>query len=117
MATFPTLSTPPVYPLPEEREDRTIASPFEAGYRHTRTRYTKARRTWGPIRYENIYGNDVSLLDAHVETVHECADMFTWNHPVSGQYNVRFKTVPKKQPISYDGSNYLYTYEFTLIEV
>lgn len=117
MATFPTLSTPPIYPLPEAKEDRTIKSSMEAGYQHTRTRYTKVRRTWGPIRYENISGSDVTLLDAHIDTVHECADIFTWNHPISGQYSVRFQSVPKKQPNSYDGDNYLYSYEFTLVEV
>lgn len=118
MSTFPTLSIAPIYPMPQTPEDRTIASPMEAGYQQTRSRYTRARRTWGPVRYENIYGNDVNLLNAHIDAVHECADIFLWNHPVSGQYSVRFKSPPPTQQVTgFDGANYLYTYEFTLIEV
>lgn len=117
MATFPTLSIPPVYPIPVVRDDRTIATKKEAGYVQTRSRYSRVRRTW-QVQYEKLTAADNVLLEAFMDTVHEGTDIFTWAHPVSGEYQVRFSSPgPSIEPSEYDGSQYLYSCSFTLIEV
>jgi hypothetical protein len=112
---FPTLSKPPGYPLPVERIDNLIESPPESGLVITRNRFPRQRRKWSP-RFENLTQADHNLIEAHANTV-GCSGIFTWAHPVSGQYNVRYeKGSPKYQVVGYDGG-YLYGYEMTFLEV
>ncbi len=95
MSTFPTLSMPPTFPLDEQREDATIRSSFEAGYEHTRPRFTKVRYTWN-IKYNLLPSADKATLEAFVTTVREGADSFTWTNPVDNvSHTVRFSQIPK----------------------
>lgn len=95
MATFPTLSIYPSFPLDEQREDATIRSQFEAGYEHTRPRFTRARYTW-IVNYNMLPSTDKTTLEAFVTTVREGADVFNWTNPVdSAAYSVTFSQIPK----------------------
>lgn len=115
MPTFPTLTTLPIYPVKMEREDQVIKSPTEAGYAHTRSRYSRQRRRW-ELKYENMPQTDVNTLEAFITTVGGTADSFTWSHPASGQYTVRFE-VPPKQEMLYWDNGYHYSYEIVMVEV
>jgi len=95
MATYPTLSIPPSYPINETIEDSTISSNFETGWEQTRPRFTRSRRTW-QINYENLLYVDKKLLEDFVnDDVRQGADYFTWTHPVTSEVvTVRFKPAP-----------------------
>lgn len=113
MENFPTLSQPPSYPLTEMREDATIRSPFEAGYEHTRPRFTRIRKIW-TVNYEKLPYADVSLLDSFITTVKGGADAFNWKHPISlTTYTVTFRELPKFENTSLD----YYSVNFTLAQV
>lgn len=114
MPTFPTLSTPPKYPLKMTRDDFSLKSPSEAGYVHARSRFTRQRRRW-ELSYENVTQTDANLIEAFVTTV-GTVDSFTWAHPASGQYTVRFDS-PPKQEMTHWSSVYYYSYEIILMEV
>ena len=113
MENFPTLSQNPSYPLGESREDATIRSSFEAGYEHTRPRFTRSRKSWN-VKYEMLPYADVSTLDTFITTVREGADSFVWTHPSSlVTYTVTFSEIPKFE-------NTILTYysvDFTLRQV
>lgn len=95
MSAFPTLTAIQAVPMTEETEDATIRSAFEAGYEHTRPRFTRARKTW-TIRYEYMSNTDKTTLDAFVTTVRQGADSFSWTNPQdSVVYTVRFSSIPK----------------------
>lgn len=95
MPTFPTLTIPPTYPLDEQREDATIRSAFEAGYEHTRPRFTRNRYTW-VVKYNMMPSADKTTLEAFVTTVREGADKFSWTNPVDGAvHTVTFSQIPK----------------------
>lgn len=95
MPTFPTLTISPTYPLDEQREDATIRSSFEAGYEHTRPKFTKVRYTW-TIKYNMLPSTDKTTLENFVTTVREGADSFSWINPVDNQsHTVRFSQIPK----------------------
>lgn len=115
MPTFPTLSKLPSYPLTEGKEDITMKSSMETGKLKTRYRYTKLRRNWS-FKLENITATDKASLDSFVTTVHGATDIFTWTHPVSGEYSVRFSNIPVLELIGYDGSSYLYNTDIALLE-
>lgn len=119
MADFPTLSTPPTYPLKEKwgDEDQTIKSKTESGYVISRSRYTRNRKIF-TVKYENITAADKSSLDAFLDTVNGAADSFTWVHPASSiSYVVRFETSPEFELALFDGASYYYNVEFVLAEV
>jgi hypothetical protein len=59
---------------------------------------------------------DMLLLEAFVDTV-KSVTPFAWTHPVSGEYNVRFSSLPKQSLVRHDGSNYIYNYEFSVTEI
>ena len=96
MPTFPTLTIIQAVPMTEEIEDATIRSSFEAGYEHTRPRFTRSRKTWS-IRYEYMPNADKTTLDTFINTtVRQGADAFSWTNPQdSTTYTVRFLTLPK----------------------
>jgi phage-related protein len=95
MADFPTLTVYPTYPLDEQREDATIRSAFEAGYEHTRPRFTRNRYTW-VVKYNMMPSADKTTLEAFVTTVREGADKFSWTNPVdSAAHTVTFSQIPK----------------------
>ena len=93
MADFPTLSTPPNYPLKEIIGDGSIKNISEAGYVTTRRKYTHQN-----ISYEVIYAMltdaDKNALRVFYDTV-ENVDTFSWTHPYTAVvYTVRFDTIP-----------------------
>lgn len=95
MPTFPSLTKRPTYPLEEEREDATIRSSFEAGYEHTRPRFTRNRKMW-KVKYKNMGATDKATLDSFVTTVREGSDAFTWTNPQDNvAYTVRFAQIPR----------------------
>lgn len=115
MPNFPTLTTLPSYPIKMEREDQSIKNPAESGYVHTRARYTRQRRKW-ELRYQNMSQSDVNTLETFITTVSGTVESFTWTHPASGQYTVRFEANPK-QSMEYWDNEYKYSYEISLVEV
>ena len=100
MANFPTLSVQPLLTdFAEEPEDSTIRSDFEGGYLQTRPRFTRDRKTFGPVAYLNLTDGDKASLESFYDTV-KCASIFAWIHPRTGATkNGRFK-VPLKFIIS-----------------
>ncbi len=117
MATFPTLSAIPVFPLEEEEENSTISSPFEAGYEQTRPRFTRRRKTWR-VKYSYMTGSDKSTLSTFVNTVSGGADAFTWTNPTdSSSYNVRFVELPRYSCVLKTETASYYDVEFTIREV
>lgn len=118
MATFPTLSRAPSYPLdPDgELEDVLIRSPQESGYEQVRPRTTRARRSFG-LNYNALSDADVAVLrNFELVTLVNGADAFSWTHPLSGVvYTVRLAA-----PIKYAKAlraPTLSTVSFTLREV
>lgn len=117
MPTFPTLTDAPTYPLKESTEDPVIKSNFEAGYVHTRARFTRMRHEFTLV-YENLSNTDKETLDAFCDTVYGSVTSFTWVHPISGtSYTVRFDGRPRFESVGYDGSAYRWKTEFTLVQV
>lgn len=118
MSDFPTLSTPPVYPLKQSRDgDQFIKSKTEAGYVITRSRYSRVRNRFS-IVYENISAADKALLDALITEVDGETGYFTWVHPITNvSYTVRFDKTPEIEAVGYDGVSYYYNTAFDLLEV
>jgi hypothetical protein len=112
--TFPTLSTYPSYPLEETREDGTIKTSYEAGYEHTRPKFSRrGRKTYG-VNYNYLPTTDKDTLDTFVTTVKEGSITFTWANPQSlSTITVRFGEIPK---FSYILNDY-WECQFTLKEV
>lgn len=103
MTDFVTLSVAPSYPLsPDgEIEDVLIRSENTAGYRQTRPRFTRARRTWG-VSYDHMGATDVGNLKTFEQvTLVNGAAEFNWTHPVSGTFVVQLKG-----PIKYNLNDY-----------
>lgn len=114
--TFPTLTAIQAVPMTEELEDATIRPPFEAGYEHTRPRFTRSRKTWS-VKYEYMTNTDKTTLDAFVTTVRQGADSFSWTNPQdSTTYTVRFLTLPRYELVlNRDGG--FWNLEFQLRQV
>lgn len=98
MATFPTLSRAPSFPIdPDgELEDVVIRSPQTAGYEQTRPRTTRVRHNFG-VNYRALKDADVNLLRTFESvTLRNRADSFTWTHPLSGTTYVVQLPIPIK---------------------
>jgi len=90
---FPSLSTPPNYPLREVIIDRTLKTTSEAGYVTTRYKNTRQIMSFDVV-YSMLTDADKNSLRSFYDTV-ETVDSFTWTHPyTSVNYTVRFDTVP-----------------------
>jgi hypothetical protein len=90
MPTFPTLTMLPSFPLDEEQEDVTIRTEMEAGYTHTRKRYTRTRITF-TVKYDMITTSDKTTLEAFIGTVEQGGFSFSWTHPQSSvTHTVKF---------------------------
>lgn len=118
MSDFPTLSTPPVYPLKQSRDgDQFIKSKTEAGYVITRSRYSRARLKFN-VSYQNISAADKALLETLIDEVDGEIGYFTWTHPITSvSYTVRFDKTPEIEAVGHDGSSYYYNTSFDLVEV
>ena len=94
MPTFPTLTTPPNYPLKEIIDDGSIKNVSEAGYITTRRKYTHQNISYAEISYTMLTDTDKEALRTFYDTV-ENVDTFEWTHPYTDVvYTVRFDTVP-----------------------
>jgi len=103
MATFPTLTTPERYAIPDAMiADSRIMTPFEAGFVQVRQRFNWIPKRWR-VAYERMVNTDKCLLRIfEFETTNGGADAFTWIHPWTGvTYTVRFAG-----PISYTTVGY-----------
>ena len=117
MANYPTLTE--LYPssLKEATEDPVIKSDMEAGYVHTRVRYTRFRHQF-EISYKNLPNADKLTLDTFCDTVYGSVTSFTWVHPITSvSYTVRFDKRPQFEAQEYDGASYRWNVDFTLVEV
>ena len=113
MPTFPTLTTKPIFPVPQEKEDSVIKSGKEGGYLQTRQRYTRIRKNF-QVQYHNLSTTEMGTLDTFENTVKGGADSFTWTHPMTGVvYSVRLDGTIKFSP-THDNR---WDAEFTLDEV
>jgi hypothetical protein len=112
--TYPTLTMLPSYPLEEEVEDGTIRTPYEAGYVHTRPKFTRrGRKTW-KVNYKYMPTSDKSLLEGFVTSVREGAYTFTWTNPQNSSVTaVRFEELPKYSYVT----NTYWDCDFALKEV
>jgi len=94
MATWPTLSRQPIYPLDETCPDNLITSDAEAGYVQTRPRHTRSRRSF-KLQYKGLTDADKAALDTffYTDTSHGSV-AFTWTNPQnSSSYTVRIKPI------------------------
>lgn len=82
LLAFPILSVPPTYPLDESFEDLTIRTGYEAGYDHTRPKYSTGFRKTYNVKYINITQYDKLLLDSFISSVDGGASSFIWANPV-----------------------------------
>jgi hypothetical protein len=116
MASFPTLSRPPDFPLTQTWEDSTLATKSDAGYVQTRQRFTKERKKWS-FKYTNLTEQDVIDIRAFVTLVKGKADIFTWTDPTNGtSYSVRFEDVVAIS-IDFYGDQYRGSCDMKLMEV
>lgn len=91
MADYPTLTVNCSFPLDEEIEDATVRSSSEAGYVHTRPRYTRSRKTFKVV-YRCLSNTDKTTLESFVNTTaRQGSTAFNWTHPLTNSvYSVRF---------------------------
>jgi hypothetical protein len=101
MATWPTLSRQPVYPIEEKTTDNLIKTESEAGYQQTRPRHTRVIRTF-KLSYKALTDADKVLLDTFFYTsTNHGSTIFAWTHPITAaSHNVRIK------PITWQGVRY-----------
>lgn len=101
LLAFPILSIPPMYPLDESFEDLTIRTGYEAGYDHTRPKYSTAFRKTYKVKYTHITQYDKLLLDSFLSSVDGGASSFIWANPANnvivnrvrnGGFNVNTKS-------------------------
>ena len=118
MSAFPTLESA-FQSFPEQPVDDTISSESEAGYTTTRPRFTRVRRTFGPVKMI-LTRADRDALVAFDATVRG-SSIFTLAHPDTGEVlNVRFASkgrVKVEAILSTHPDSRLYAAEFSLEEV
>lgn len=116
MATFPTLSISPEFPLVEGRENNVISSKMEAGYMIRRARFTKVRRNWN-LQYKLLTNDDKTTLDTFVgTTIMGGATTFTWIHPATSDTFVVFLDSPPEISLDFYGDEYRYSTNIKLVE-
>ena len=77
----------PTYPLQEEYFKPQIKQEFESGHVQSRARATVAKRRW-TLNWRSLPEADWVSLVAAFNT--DQGTTFTWTHPVSGEYTVRY---------------------------
>lgn len=116
MATFPTLSVPPLVTPWEEGAagDPTIRTPYEAGYGQTKPRFTRITWKWS-VAYAGLTQTDKDALVVFEKTVKIGADSWTWTDPkTSAQSTVRLLGPVKYR---YHQSDAFWSAEFSIEEV
>jgi len=118
MATYPTLSVTPTYPLKEAGEDPTLKSEFEAGYTLTRAKFTRSRTVF-TVQYENMPNADKETLKTFCDTVKGGSDSFTWTHPsTSTSYEVRFDKRPAFDLVGWSADvGFIWNVSFLLVQL
>ena len=87
MPTFPA-SPPPAFPLDEELSKPQVRSQFEAGYVHSRPRFSKSRSIWN-LRWKSITEADYQIIRTFF--LDNVGLLFDWVNPADGvTYKVRF---------------------------
>ena len=83
MANFPTLSRKSDYDQEEAIEDdAVIRSKMEAGYMVSRPRYTRSRKNFGTVKYDNLTDTDKdTLMYFEKSTLSNGALSFDWQNP------------------------------------
>lgn len=95
MPDFPTLTVNPEFPFEEEHVDSVIRTAFEAGYEHTRPRFTREIMIFH-LSYPQLPDSDKVALEQFLQSVRMGADSFNWTHPkTSVAYLVRFLEPPR----------------------
>jgi len=77
----------PGFPLSEEVFKPQIRNEFEAGYVQSRVRATVSKRRW-KLQWKAMTEADWTSLAAAFAS--DQGSTFTWTHPVSGEYTVRY---------------------------
>jgi hypothetical protein len=77
----------PSFPLAEEVYKPQYKNEFEAGYVQSRPRATVAKRRW-KLQWKAMTEADWSSLSSAFTS--DQGSTFTWTHPVSGEYTVRY---------------------------
>lgn len=105
MLIFP-IKRPPIVTWNQEREDNVYRSPAEYGYKMTRPRFTKARRTLGPFTWQYLNDAEHEILMDFYDNITACGSL-PFQFTVSTRSrkitkNVRFSAPPKETYIGYD---------------
>jgi hypothetical protein len=83
---WPTIQAPS-FPLSEEVFKPQVKNEFEAGYVQSRPRATVSKRRW-KLQWKAMTEAHWNLLSAAFAS--DQGSTFTWTHPVSGEYTVRY---------------------------
>ncbi len=109
---FPTLTSKPVFPLPEGKEDNIDESPLKAGYTHRRINFTRVRKII-PVQYPRITAAEKATLDSWEDG--EGQGPFSWTHPDSG---TSYTVYIKRPGIAFANIRHgEYSAAFTLVQV
>ena len=84
--SWPTIQAP-TYPLQEEVFCPQIKQEFESGYVQSRPKATVSKRRW-TLNWRVMPEADWNLLVAAF--IADQGTVFSWTHPVSGTYDVRY---------------------------
>jgi hypothetical protein len=84
--TWPTIQAPS-YPLEEGVYKPQIKNEFESGYVQSRPRATISKRRWR-LQWRAMTEADWLLLSAAFAA--DSGNTFSWSHPASGEYTVRY---------------------------
>ncbi len=117
MATFPTLSRNPVYPIKKGYVDTTLKQTSETGYVMTRPRSSRIQRTW-EVEYQGLVASDSTAIDEFMVTVKGGSDYFDWTNIEDGDtYSVRFDKPPELSAVNMGNGVIVYDLSFKLNEV
>jgi hypothetical protein len=83
---WPTIQAPS-FPLSEDVYKPQYKNEFEAGYVQSRPRATVSKRRW-KLQWKAMKEAHWDLLAAAF--IADQGNTFTWTHPVSGEYTVRY---------------------------
>lgn len=118
LPSFPALSS---FPNPDQdgfngqAKDDTITSNTDGGYTYSRPRNTNFDiKTWN-FSYSLLSDDDRSEVDAFRRRVGNCAGLFQWVHPITGElYICRMTKTPKEEYQSFYGLTSRWKISFTI---
>lgn len=87
MASWPSIANP-IFPLEGHLRREQVRSTSDAGYVHSRPKWTRARGSW-TLKWTRLSASDLATLSAFFAA--NAGDTFTWTHPATATtYTVRF---------------------------